>query len=198
MKNFPKLKTHCYVLLGNQNLIFLFYIPRLFFGVQVPYPRFLCYSRIIFEPDYSRKAEWILFGSVYIKVDNACMQLVSRPQQFNNAILLMPNLYGNIISNIACGLVGGPGLVPGMNIGEEYAVFETGTRNTGTSLTGKDLANPTAFIRAAIDMLRYLGWIVMPIKCLMLFLLRLLNGNYTRRILEVHVTVQTLLMLLLI
>jgi len=53
------------------------------------------------------------------------MQLVSRPQQFNGAILLMPNLYGNIISNIACGLVGGPGLVSGMNIGEEYAVFET-------------------------------------------------------------------------
>ncbi|VDO75912.1 unnamed protein product [Haemonchus placei] len=88
-------------------------------------------------------------------VDNACMQLVSRPQQFD--VMLMPNLYGNIISNIACGLVGGPGLVSGMNIGEEYAVFETGTRNTGTSLAGKDLANPTAFIRASVDMLRYLG-----------------------------------------
>ncbi|KAK6018709.1 putative isocitrate dehydrogenase, NAD-dependent [Ostertagia ostertagi] len=88
-------------------------------------------------------------------VDNACMQLVSRPQQFD--VMLMPNLYGNIISNIACGLVGGPGLVSGMNIGENYAVFETGTRNTGTSLAGKDLANPTAFIRASVDMLRYLG-----------------------------------------
>ncbi|KHJ90274.1 hypothetical protein OESDEN_09886 [Oesophagostomum dentatum] len=69
----------------------------------------------------------------------------------------MPNLYGNIISNIACGLVGGPGLVSGMNIGDKYALFETGTRNTGTSLAGKDLANPTAFIRASVDMLRYLG-----------------------------------------
>ncbi|PAV56595.1 hypothetical protein WR25_00274 [Diploscapter pachys] len=87
-------------------------------------------------------------------VDNACMQLVSKPQQFD--VMLMPNLYGNIISNIACGLVGGAGLVSGMNIGEEYAVFETGTRNTGTTLAGKDLANPTAFIRAGIDMLRYL------------------------------------------
>ncbi|KJH49908.1 putative isocitrate dehydrogenase, NAD-dependent [Dictyocaulus viviparus] len=87
-------------------------------------------------------------------VDNACMQLVSRPQQFD--VMLMPNLYGNIISNIACGLVGGPGLVSGMNIGEKYAVFETGTRNTGTTLAGKDLANPTAFIRASVDMLRYL------------------------------------------
>uniref|UniRef100_A0A1I7WT57 Chromo domain-containing protein n=1 Tax=Heterorhabditis bacteriophora TaxID=37862 RepID=A0A1I7WT57_HETBA len=71
-------------------------------------------------------------------VDNACMQLVSvsRPQQFD--VMLMPNLYGNIISNIACGLVGGPGLVSGMNLGNKYAVFETGTRNTGTSLAGKD------------------------------------------------------------
>uniref|UniRef100_A0A7E4V080 Iso_dh domain-containing protein n=1 Tax=Panagrellus redivivus TaxID=6233 RepID=A0A7E4V080_PANRE len=89
-------------------------------------------------------------------VDNASMQLVSNPQQFNGGIMLMPNLYGNIISNIACGLVGGPGLVSGMNLGKKYAVFETGTRNTGTSLAGKNIANPTAFIRAAIDMLRYL------------------------------------------
>ncbi|VDL81523.1 unnamed protein product [Nippostrongylus brasiliensis] len=101
-------------------------------------------------------------------VDNACMQLVSRPQQFD--VMLMPNLYGNIISNIACGLVGGPGLVSGMNIGDKYASDDVpeykiaqsnhkfqGTRNTGTSLAGKDLANPTAFIRASIDMLRYLN-----------------------------------------
>lgn len=56
-------------------------------------------------------------------VDNASMQLVSKPQQFD--IMLMPNLYGNIISNIACGLVGGPGLVSGVNVGTKYAVFET-------------------------------------------------------------------------
>ena len=56
-------------------------------------------------------------------IDNACMQLVSRPQQFD--IVLMPNLYGNIISNVACGLVGGPGLVSGINVGDDYAVFET-------------------------------------------------------------------------
>ncbi|KAF8375609.1 idhg-1 [Pristionchus pacificus] len=91
-------------------------------------------------------------------VDNASMQLVKRPQQFD--IMLMPNLYGNIISNIACGLVGGPGLVSGMNFGEKYAVFETGTRNTGSSLAGKDKANPTSFIRASVDMLRYLGYSV--------------------------------------
>ncbi|KAK6731826.1 hypothetical protein RB195_007966 [Necator americanus] len=101
------------------------------------------------------KAEYPQIEFEAMIVDNACMQLVSKPQQFD--VMVMPNLYGNIISNIACGLVGGPGLVSGMNIGEKYAVFETGTRNTGTSLAGKDLANPTAFIRASVDMLRYLG-----------------------------------------
>ncbi|KAI6238816.1 Isocitrate dehydrogenase [NAD] subunit, mitochondrial [Aphelenchoides fujianensis] len=90
-------------------------------------------------------------------VDNASMQLVSKPQQFNGGILLTPNLYGNIISNIACGLVGGPGLVSGMNIGEQFAVFETATRNTGSSLVAQNVANPTAFIRASADMLAYLG-----------------------------------------
>lgn len=56
-------------------------------------------------------------------IDNASMQLVYRPQQFD--IILLPNLYGNIISNIACGLIGGAGLVSGVNVGSKYAVFET-------------------------------------------------------------------------
>ncbi|KAF8367838.1 idhg-2 [Pristionchus pacificus] len=60
-------------------------------------------------------------------------------------------------ASMQCGLVGGPGLVSGMNFGDVHAVFETGTRNTGTGLVGKDVANPTAFIRAGVDMLRYLG-----------------------------------------
>lgn len=54
-------------------------------------------------------------------------------------------------------MVGGPGLVSGMNIGSHHAVFETGTRNTGTTLANQDVANPTAFICAAVDMLNYLG-----------------------------------------
>jgi isocitrate dehydrogenase (NAD+) len=102
----------------------------------------------------SQKYQGIKFDAMI--VDNASMQLVSKPQQFSGGILLMPNLYGNIISNIACGLVGGPGLVSGMNLGEKYAVFETGTRNTGSSLVGKDIANPTAFIRAGVDLCNYL------------------------------------------
>uniref|UniRef100_A0A8R1XU95 Isocitrate dehydrogenase [NAD] subunit, mitochondrial n=1 Tax=Onchocerca volvulus TaxID=6282 RepID=A0A8R1XU95_ONCVO len=88
-------------------------------------------------------------------IDNASMQLVSHPQQFD--IILLPNLYGNIISNIACGLIGGPGLVSGVNIGSKYAIFETGTRGSGTSIAGKNIANPTSFIRASVDMLKYLG-----------------------------------------
>ena len=69
------------------------------------------------------KAEYSSIEFDAMIVDNASMQLVSKPQQFD--VMLMPNLYGNIISNIACGLVGGPGLVSGMNLGTKYAVFET-------------------------------------------------------------------------
>jgi isocitrate dehydrogenase (NAD+) len=88
-------------------------------------------------------------------IDNASMQLVSNPHQFD--VMLMPNLYGNILSNIGCGIVGGPGLMSGINVGDKYAVFETGSRNTGTSIAGKDIANPMAFLRAGVDMLYYLG-----------------------------------------
>jgi isocitrate dehydrogenase (NAD+) len=55
-------------------------------------------------------------------VDNTCMQLVSNPYQFD--VMVMPNLYGNIVGNLCAGLVGGAGVVPGMNIGDQYAVFE--------------------------------------------------------------------------
>ena len=56
-------------------------------------------------------------------IDNCCMQLVSNPEQFD--VMVMPNLYGNIVSNIGASLVGGPGIVPGENIGGDYAVFES-------------------------------------------------------------------------
>ncbi|XP_052284548.1 isocitrate dehydrogenase [NAD] subunit gamma, mitochondrial-like isoform X2 [Dreissena polymorpha] len=88
-------------------------------------------------------------------IDNASMQMVSRPQQFD--VLVMPNLYGNILSNIATGLVGGSGVVAGVNIGKEYAVFEMGTRNIGANLKGKNIANPTGILLASCDMLDYLG-----------------------------------------
>ena len=63
-------------------------------------------------------------------IDNCCMQLVSKPHQFD--VMIMTNLYGTIVSNVVCGLVGGPGILSGKNYGDHYAVFEPGTRNTGT------------------------------------------------------------------
>uniref|UniRef100_A0A3Q2Y697 Isocitrate dehydrogenase [NAD] subunit, mitochondrial n=1 Tax=Hippocampus comes TaxID=109280 RepID=A0A3Q2Y697_HIPCM len=87
-------------------------------------------------------------------VDNATMQLVSRPQQFD--VMLMPNLYGNVVSNICAGLVGGPGLVPGANYGRDYAVFEMGTRNTGGSIAKRDAANPAAMLLASCLLLDHL------------------------------------------
>ncbi|KAK6175604.1 hypothetical protein SNE40_014031 [Patella caerulea] len=101
----------------------------------------------------SKKYPDIEFNDLII--DNASMQMVSRPDQFD--VLVMPNLYGNILSNIAVGLIGGAGLVPGMNIGNGYAVFETGTRNSGRSLTGKNIANPVGMLLAGCDMLDYLS-----------------------------------------
>ncbi|GAB1603340.1 isocitrate dehydrogenase [NAD] subunit gamma, mitochondrial-like isoform X1 [Argonauta hians] len=88
-------------------------------------------------------------------VDNACMQMVSCPQQFD--VLVLPNLYGNILSNVAAGMVGGAGVVPGRNIGNSCAIFETGTRNSGKSIKGKNIANPTGMLLASCDMLDYLG-----------------------------------------
>ncbi|XP_077946299.1 isocitrate dehydrogenase [NAD] subunit gamma, mitochondrial isoform X2 [Gasterosteus aculeatus] len=87
-------------------------------------------------------------------VDNTTMQLVSRPQQFD--VMVMPNLYGNVVSNVCAGLVGGPGLVPGANYGENYAVFETGTRNTGKSIANSNTANPTAMLLASCLLLDHL------------------------------------------
>lgn len=88
-------------------------------------------------------------------VDNASMQAVSWPQQFD--VLVTPNLYGTILSNIGAALVGGPGLVPGVNIGREHAVFEPGCRHVGLDLKGRNEANPTAMILSATMLLRHLG-----------------------------------------
>merc|ERR1712235_172638 len=89
-----------------------------------------------------------------IIVDNCTMQLVSRPEQFD--VMVTPNLYGNIISNMLCGLVGGPGLVSGGNYNgfgsDSLAVFEQATR-----IAGKNIANPTAYMVATSKMLRHLG-----------------------------------------
>lgn len=88
-------------------------------------------------------------------IDNTCMQLVSNPSQFD--VLLTTNLYGSITSNVICGLIGGAGLLSGRNYGDHYAVFEPGTRNTGTAIAGKNIANPFAMLNASVDMLNHLG-----------------------------------------
>lgn len=87
-------------------------------------------------------------------VDNTCMQMTSRPQQFD--VMLLPNLYGNIVTNIATGLVGGPGLFPGANIGEQGAIFEQGARHSARDIAGQQICNPTATILAGVLMLRHL------------------------------------------
>jgi len=94
----------------------------------------------------------IKFDSMII--DNCCMQLVSYPQQFD--VMVMPNLYGSIVSNVVCGLSGGAGLFSGGNYGEKYAIFEPGTRNTGSSIAGKNIANPIAMLNAGVDLLDHL------------------------------------------
>ncbi|PWN95783.1 putative IDH1-isocitrate dehydrogenase [NAD] subunit 1, mitochondrial [Tilletiopsis washingtonensis] len=88
-------------------------------------------------------------------VDNTSMQLVSRPQQFD--VMVMPNLYGNIVSNIGAALVGGPGTVPGCNIGREYALYEPGCRHVAKDIMGKGTANPAAMLLSSTMMLRHLG-----------------------------------------
>jgi isocitrate dehydrogenase (NAD+) len=87
-------------------------------------------------------------------VDNACMQLVMRPETFD--VLLLPNLYGDIVSDLAAGLVGGLGVVPGANLGETHAVFEA-VHGTAPDLAGKGLANPTALMLSAALMLAHIG-----------------------------------------
>ena len=87
-------------------------------------------------------------------VDNACMQLVMRPQQFD--VLLLENLYGDIVSDLAAGLVGGLGIVPGANIGELGAVFEA-VHGSAPDIAGMGVANPTAMLQSAVLMLRYLN-----------------------------------------
>jgi isocitrate dehydrogenase (NAD+) len=87
-------------------------------------------------------------------VDNACMQIVMDPQQFD--VLLLPNLYGDVMSDLAAGLVGGLGVVPSANIGDDCAMFEA-VHGTAPDLAGKGLANPTALLMSSILMLDHLG-----------------------------------------
>lgn len=88
-----------------------------------------------------------------ILVDNLCMQLVQDPTQFD--VLVMPNLYGDIVSDLAAGLIGGLGVAQGANIGLYGAVFEP-VHGSAPDIKGKGIANPTAMLLSAIEMLRYI------------------------------------------
>lgn len=87
-------------------------------------------------------------------IDNTCMQLVTNPYQYD--VLVMENLYGDIISDLCAAFVGGLGLVPGANIGKGCAIFEA-VHGSAPDIAGKDLANPTALLQSAVLMLRHIG-----------------------------------------
>jgi isocitrate dehydrogenase (NAD+) len=87
-------------------------------------------------------------------IDNLCNQLVSRPEEYD--VIVLPNLYGDIVSDLAAGLVGGLGIVPGANIGEKQAVFEA-VHGSAPDIAGKGIANPTALMLSAVMLLRHLG-----------------------------------------
>jgi isocitrate dehydrogenase (NAD+) len=89
-----------------------------------------------------------------ILVDNLCMQLVQNPSQFD--ILVLPNLYGDIVSDLCAGLIGGLGVAQGANIGEDCAVFEP-VHGSAPDIKGQNKANPTALLLSAIEMLRYIN-----------------------------------------
>lgn len=89
-----------------------------------------------------------------ILVDNLCMQLVQNSSQFD--VLVLPNLYGDIVSDLCAGLIGGLGVAQGANIGLDYAVFEP-VHGSAPDIKGQNKANPTALLLSAIEMLKYIG-----------------------------------------
>ncbi len=87
-------------------------------------------------------------------VDNLCQQLVMAPERFD--VLVCPNLYGDIVSDLCAGLIGGPGVAPGANVGPDCAVFEA-VHGSGPDIAGRDIVNPTAFLLSGALMLAHLG-----------------------------------------
>ena len=87
-------------------------------------------------------------------VDNLCLQLVQAPERFD--VLVAPNLYGDIVSDLCAGLIGGPGIAPGANFGSDCAVFEA-VHGSGPDIAGRDIVNPTAFLLSGALMLAHLG-----------------------------------------
>jgi isocitrate dehydrogenase (NAD+) len=110
-------------------------------------------------------------------VDNACMQLVIKPTQFD--VLLLPNLYGDIVSDLCAGLVGGLGVVPGANLGEGIGVFEA-VHGSAPDIAGTGIANPTALLFSALLMLRHIGEGAMADRIMKAVVATLASGVRTR------------------
>src|SRR6184192_688020 len=111
-------------------------------------------------------------------IDNACMQIVMDPLQFD--MLLLPNLYGDVMSDLAAGLVGGLGVVPSANIGDDCAMFEA-VHGTAPDIAGKGLANPTALLMSALLMLDHIGEHVAAERIQAALLKTYQEGIYTTR-----------------
>jgi isocitrate dehydrogenase (NAD+) len=89
-------------------------------------------------------------------LDNTCLKMVTDPLPYNDKVLVMPNLYGDILSDMCAGLIGGLGLTPSGNIGDECSIFEA-VHGSAPDIAGKGLANPTALLLSSIMMLRHMG-----------------------------------------
>ena len=89
-------------------------------------------------------------------LDNTCLKMVTDPVPYNDKVLVMPNLYGDILSDMCAGLIGGLGLTPSGNIGDECSIFEA-VHGSAPDIAGKNLANPTALLLSSMMMLRHMG-----------------------------------------
>lgn len=89
-------------------------------------------------------------------LDNTCLKVVTDPLPYNDKVLVMPNLYGDILSDMCAGLIGGLGLTPSGNIGDECSIFEA-VHGSAPDIAGMSLANPTALLLSSIMMLQHMG-----------------------------------------
>lgn len=89
-------------------------------------------------------------------LDNSCLRIVTDPGPYNDKVLVMPNLYGDILSDMCAGLIGGLGLTPSGNIGDKCSIFEA-VHGSAPDIAGKGMANPTALLLSSIMMLQHMG-----------------------------------------
>lgn len=103
--------------------------------------------------DVSKKYQDVEFAET--SLDRACLQITKDPGNYAHTVMVMPNLYGDIMSDLCAGLIGGLGLTPSGNIGKDGAIFES-VHGTAPDIAGKDMANPTALLLSSCMMLRHM------------------------------------------